>query len=235
MKRQSNFSFLNMLILLGFIGLALLIISSMLNRKESDKVAFFGGESGGLFQAQVAGISADLGELMLPAFSQRDRQQYLNEDEYKLWSASACSATATAALLNGLGKPIRTSDVLAIMRENNAIRPESGLYDYSVFKKIGDRFNLRTDYREGGDLNSHFNSIITNLKNGIPVIINVIDAQFFPNGHFVAAFRYNSDDTVSMVNPDPLPGRPVIQNWNQSALKTYFSRSPRSAAFFPKP
>lgn len=221
-----------MLILLGFIALALLIISSMLSRKEGDKVAFFGGDSGGLFRAQVAGISSDLGGLTLPAFSQRDRQQYLDDAEYNLWSASACSATATAALLNGLGKQVRTSDVLAIMRENNAISPDRGLYDYSVFKKIGDRFNLRTDYREGGDLNSHFNSIISNLKSGTPVIINVIDAQFFPNGHFIAAFRYNSDDTVSVVNPDPLPGRPVIQNWTVDALKTYFSRSPRSAAFF---
>jgi hypothetical protein len=225
---------LNKLILVGFILLVLIGIFTLLNNqnKNSTPVAF---GSGGIYKAQVLGSSASVaGSLSLPALSQRDKLQYQDEAEFKTWSASACSATATAAILNSYGKTVRTTDVLAIMREKKSISTAAGLYDYNVFNVIAERYNLKAQVRQGGDIENHFNVLLDYIKNGTPVLMAVQDSTFFPNGHFISAFQLNADDTISVINPDPLPGRPVLQNWSIAALKTYFGRAPTSVVFFPK-
>jgi hypothetical protein len=233
--RKSGSNLLNVLILLGFIGLVIMALLNMFRSGKADGVvAFFGNSSGGVYSAQMMSSGSTSTGLSLPGLSQRDINQYRTEEEHKLWSPSACSATATAAVLNSLGFKVRTVDVLDIMRESKAISPSNGLYDYTVFKIIGDRYNLRTDYREGGNIDAHYEWILDNIRKGNPVIINVRDPQYFPNGHFIAGFKINTDNTVSVVNSDPVPGSSVIQNWPVDALKTYFSRVPRSAVYFPR-
>jgi len=228
---------LSWLILLGFGGLVFLAIMAVVggSRKAPVVVMDVGG-IGPAINAQISGIfNPSTGTtLTFPAIWQRDKNQFGSEADWKEWSASACSVAAVTSVLNGFGKTVKMSDVLSLMRDQNAISATSGLYNYSVFSTIAAKYGLRAVYSESKDLDSHFNSIMTALQKGNPVIVNVQDPTFFPNGHFIVAVRANSaDDTVSVINPDPAPGKQVTQNWPRETLKTYFSRSLRSAIYMP--
>ncbi len=225
---------LNKIILVCFILLAGLVILILLSNRDSQGSRYVTSSSGGVYNAQLLGTSNQGQNTGLLGFSQRDPGQYSNVDEYKTWSPSACSAAAIASIFSNQGKSVRTTDILAIMRDRKAITASSGLFDYSVFNTVASRYNLRADLNESRDLDSHFNRILDYLSKGTPVLINVQDRSFFPNGHFIAAFRLNPDNTVTVTNSDPEPGRPVVQDWPIDALKTYFSRTYRSVAFLGK-
>ncbi len=190
---------------------------------------------GAVINAQIVGqVNPATGvSLSFPAISQRDKLQYQNEAEWRQWSASACSASAVASVLNGFGKNVKVTDVLNLMRDEGAISSSGGLFRYGVFNSIGAKYGLKVRYSESKDLDQHFDSIMNALQKGYPVVINIQDNTYFPNGHFIVAVRSNADNTISVINPDPAPGKPVSQEWSRDSLKTYFSRSLRSAIYTP--
>ncbi len=169
-----------------------------------------------------------------PLISQRDKSQYNSEAEWKEWSPSACSAASLVAVLNGFGVPTRITDILWLMQQERAINASKGLFDYGVLSSIPSKFGLRGEYSEDKDLDRHFESILNGLRLGKPVVINVWDAVYFPGGHFVVATHLNPDNTVSIINPDPVPGSSPAQDWPLEGLKLYFSRTTRSSIISPE-
>lgn len=226
---------LTWLTLLGFGAVILLALFGVLSgSRKAPSVMIDTSNIGAGFNAQVAGNTTNPSTgtiLSFPAISQRDKSQYNSDAEWREWAASACSAAAMTSVLNGFGKQVKVSDVLAMMREQNSISSSGGLYRYGVFSSIGGKYGLKVQYSEDKDVNRHFDKIMAALAQGSPVIVNIQDATFFPNGHFIVAVRSNPDGTVSVLNPDPERGKPVSQEWPRDTLKTYFSRSLRSAIF----
>ncbi len=235
------------MIAVGVLALLLFgVLMVVLGGHKSESSGWFAsGESGGAFQAQVVGgnssgggpiatIGARAGQLAhFPAISQRDRQQYASDAEWQTWAASACSAAAMSSVLNGYGVPVRITDVLAQMQQMDAIKAGAGLYRYEAFNSIAAKYNLKTVYSEEKDVDSHFDHIIGYLRQGYPVILNILDSNFFPNGHFIVATGINPDGTIAIINPDPTRDKSVNQNWPVEGLKLYFSRMTRSAAILP--
>jgi hypothetical protein len=222
----------------GFVLLVVFAAMMLMNgkRKAPDIVIDTSGISSA-FNAQISGSTqTNTGvSLTFPAVSQRDKSQYSSEAEWKEWSASACSAASVASVLNGFGKNVKVSDVLNLMRQDGAISSSAGLFRYDVFSTIGSKYGLKVDYSENKNVDDHFNNIMSALNKGYPVVTNIQDNTYFPNGHFIVAVRYNpATDTVSVMNPDPMPGKSVAQEWSRDSLKTYFSRSLRSAIFMPR-
>lgn len=168
---------------------------------------------------------------LVGAVWQRDPTQYANENDYKLWSPSTCSAAATASVLAAFGYPVKISQVLAVMESNNGISPVSGLMDNGDFNIVAQRYGLHAILDENHNLDAHFNSILNQLRANQPVIINVQDSTFFPNGHFMVAYHLNADGSIAVMNSDPAPGTSVYQNWSPSLLKLEFSRTMRSVLF----
>ncbi|HEX2914694.1 MAG TPA: C39 family peptidase, partial [Chloroflexia bacterium] len=115
--------------------------------------------------------------------------------------------------------------------QQNAIKAGAGLYRYDVFTSIASKYGLKAVYSEDKNVDAHFNQVLSYLKQGEPVIMNVLDPTYFPAGHFVVATGINSDGTIAVMNPDPVGGKSVEQNWPQDALKLYFGRMARSAVF----
>jgi Peptidase_C39 like family len=225
---------LNSLILIGFIVLiisALFILTT--KREQGEELVILSGGNFRIMDVNVAGGSTILTNLAMPAISQRDPLQYNSPDEFQTWSPSSCSAASIAAIFSGFGKTARTADILSIMRDEKAISPQLGLYDYSVFEKVARKYGMKSSLNESRNLDAHFNNIVESLRKGTPVLVNVRDATFFPNGHFVVAARLNPDNTITVINPDPARGRPVVQEWTMDSTKTYFSRAMRSVVFVP--
>ncbi len=162
---------------------------------------------------------------------QRDPGQYANTDDLKLWSPSACSVAATASVLAAFGQNVKVSDILPLMQSKGGLSPRSGLSDYSTFGFVAQRYGLHAILDESHDLEAHYNSILSQLKANRPVIVNVQDSTYFPSGHFVVAYRLNDDGTVAIMNPDPTPGKTVLQSWSPDGFKLYFSRTMRSVLF----
>jgi hypothetical protein len=180
---------------------------------------------------QTAGAVAR--KLIFPAVWQRDKAQYTSENEWKTWAGSACSAAALASVLSGYGHPVKISDVLAQFEQQNAIKSTVGLYKYNVFGTVARQYGLKVAYSEDKNLEAHFGQVLNYLRQGYPVILNVLDATYFPSGHFIVATGLNPDNTVAIMNPDPTGGNQVNQNWPVDGLKLYFSRMNRSAAILP--
>ncbi len=232
--------------LLVIAGVALTIFGAVwfFNRPKDDGNDWMGtiaGE-GGVINAQIIGPNGPLvgpsfvtsGQSgKFPAISQRDKSQYADEAEWRTWAGSACSAAALTSVLSGYGKGVRITEVLAYLRQQNAIGSNSGLYKYDVFSSIAAKYGLKAVYSEDKDLEGHFAQITKFLQQGVPVVVNVRDPNYFPNGHFVVATGFNADGTVAIVNPDPASGKSVGQNWPVDSLKLYFGRSLRSAAYLP--
>lgn len=180
---------------------------------------------------QTAGATGR--KLVFPAVWQRDKTQYASEDEWKTWAPSACSAAALSSVLTGYGHPVKITDVLTQFEQQNAIKSTVGLYKYNVFSTVAGQYGLKVAYSEDKNLEVHFGQVLNYLKQGYPVILNVLDPTYFPAGHFIVATGLNPDNTVAIMNPDPTGGRPVNQNWPVDDLKLYFSRMNRSAAILP--
>ncbi len=180
-----------------------------------------------------ANRATTVSKLVFPAVWQRDKTQYASEDEWKTWAASACSAAALSSVLTGYGHPVKISDVLNQFEQQNAIKSSVGLYKYNVFNTVASKYGLKVAYSEDKNLDSHFGRVLDYLKQGYPVILNVLDPTYFPGGHFIVATGLNPDNTVAIMNPDPTGGKQVNQFWTQDSLKLYFSRMTRSAAILP--
>jgi hypothetical protein len=177
--------------------------------------------------------AAASGKPVFPAIWQRDKAQYNSDAEWKTWSPSACSAAALSSVLIGYGHPVRITDVLYQFQQEKAIKSSVGLFKYDVFNNVASQFGLKVIYSEDKDLEAHFGRVLDFLKQGYPVILNVLDPVYFPDGHFIVATGLNPDGTVAIMNPDPTGGSQVNQNWTQDSLKLYFSRMKRSAAVLP--
>lgn len=183
--------------------------------------------------APLQTASAVIRKLVFPAVWQRDKAQYASEDEWKTWAGSACSAAALTSVLNGYGHPVKISDVLSQFEQQGAIKSTVGLYKYNVFGTVASQYGLKVAYSEDKNLEAHFGRVLDYLRQGYPVILNVLDATYFPSGHFIVATGLNPDNTVAIMNPDPTGGSQVNQNWPVDGLKLYFSRMNRSAAILP--
>lgn len=168
-----------------------------------------------------------------PGVWQRDKTQYINDAEWQTWAPSACSAASLASVLISYGHPVRITDVLYQFRQLGAIKSSVGLYKYDVFNTVASQYGLKVIYSEDKDLDAHFARVLDFLKQGYPVILNVRDPVYFPDGHFVVANGINADGTVAIMNPDPTDDKGVNQNWTQDSLKLYFGRMKRSAAVLP--
>ncbi len=237
--RKSN-SVLNALIIVGFLALVILFALVVFGSHKEEVSSWVGlGEGGSVIDAQIVGVNpapappglvAGTGGGRFPAISQRDKSQYADEAEWRTWAASSCSAAALSSVLNGYGKSVRVTDVLAYLQEQNAIKPNMGLYRYDVFASISAKYGLKAAYSEDKDLEAHFNRILDYLKRGVPVIINVYDPAYFPGGHFIVATGLNPDGTAAIINPDPARDKTVSQNWPLDGLKRYFASRLRSAA-----
>lgn len=177
--------------------------------------------------------ATDPAKPIFPAIWQRDKAQYNSDAEWKTWSNSACSAAALSSVLIGYGHPVRITDVLYQFQQEKAIKSSVGLYKYDVFNNVAAQFSLKVIYSEDKDLDAHFGRVLDYLKQSYPVILNVLDPVYFPDGHFVVATGLNPDGTVAIMNPDPTGGAGINQNWTQDGLKLYFSRMKRSAAVMP--
>lgn len=215
----------------------------MFNKREGgeDLVIFSGSSNTNVSVQVVGGVSSNNAAikpvargLAIPAFSQRDRSQYNDDAEFRTWSPSSCSATATAAVLNGYGKSVRTTDILGIMRSNNAISAAAGLLDAGIFNKIATQFDLKALINRDGNVDAHVDNLLNYVKQGTPVMANILDPTFFPGGHYVVLVRLNDDNTIAVVNPDPAVGKTVSQNWPLEAFKTYFGRTHLSVVFLPR-
>jgi hypothetical protein len=169
--------------------------------------------------------------VQVSAISQRDPSQYLNDTEFRTWSPSACSAASTAAALGAFGFSVKISDVIALMQAKGGISPRFGLSDYTNFASVAQKYGVHAFLDENHDLETHFNSILTQVRTNHPVIVNVQDSTYFPAGHFIVVYHVNDDSTVEVMNPDPGPGHSVLQEWPFDALKLYFSRTMRSVLF----
>lgn len=238
------------LVMVGGLALAVLVVGLLvLGSKKSDRevsIWSVGTNNNGAVQAQVIGGSnvAVIGgtqqmaagaakSLRFPAISQRDKSQYANEQEWRTWAGSACSAAAISAVLNGYGKSVRVTDVLAYLQSQNAIKAGAGLYRYDVFETVAAKYGLKATYSDDKNTDSHFERVLGYLKSGYPVILNVLDPNYFPAGHFIVATGVNDDGTIAILNPDPTSDKSVAQNWPAEGLKLYFSRMNRSAAIMP--
>ncbi|MEI6043411.1 MAG: C39 family peptidase [Chloroflexota bacterium] len=224
---------LNWLTLFTFAMLVGLAVFALLSGSRQPPFVLDSSNLGGGINAQIIGSTNPVTgvSLTFPAISQRDKRQYSSEAEWKEWSPSACAPAVMVSVLNGYGKQVKISEVLGLMRDQGAISTSQGLFKYGVFSSIASKYGLRTDYSESKDLNRHFDSVIAAVQKGSPVIMNIQDATYFPNGHFIVAVRVNLNETVSVINPDPERGKSVALEWPTATLKTYFSRSLRSAIF----
>jgi len=225
---------LTLAILLGFGAIVVIAAMALISGRRQAPVTIDMSGIGPAINAQIVGATNPSTGVALtfPAVWQRDKGQYASEAEWREWSASACSAAALTSVLNGYGKVVKVTDVLGMMREQGSISSSGGLFRYGVFGTIATKYGLKAEYSESKDLNSHFDSIMAGLAKGYPVIINVQDNTYFPNGHFIVAVKASADNnTVSVINPDPTRGKQVLQEWQRDDLKTYFSRSLRSAIY----
>ncbi|HEX2913410.1 MAG TPA: hypothetical protein VH186_21585, partial [Chloroflexia bacterium] len=120
----------NKLLVVGAFALAILVILTVLsghNSSDSNYIAFASTSGGSAVNAQVIGVSSgsssnsatlnsaasnNLVGLRFPAVSQRDRNQYKDDAEWRTWASSACSAASLTSVLNGFGINVHISDVL---------------------------------------------------------------------------------------------------------------------------
>lgn len=240
---RNESSLFGRLLLVGFICLVIFFALTWLSSRKEDNKQWQGLVSGegAIFNAQIFGAPPPPGPATatqgqpgkFPAVWQRDKNQYADETEWRTWAASACSAASMASVLNGYGKSVKVTDVLALMQQQNAISPSAGLFKYDVLQTIPAKYGLKVVYSEDKNLDNHFAQVTNYLKQGYPVILNVRDPAYFPNGHFVVATGLNSDGTLAVMNPDPASGKTVNQNWPLDGAKLYFGRSLRSAAILP--
>ena len=119
----------NKLIVVGVIALAIFVSLSLLSKNTTrSKTNWFIQSASvgqpGMINAQIVGSNGDntttstnvnkavamggsftktVARVNLPAISQRDKSQYANDDEWRTWAPSACSAASIAAVLNGYG------------------------------------------------------------------------------------------------------------------------------------
>lgn len=231
--------------------LAFLALNFLAGQKSNDNFYIYESAGNGYFKAEIIGSPFEIqpagsskpGGLVglgtttisvkFPAISQRDKNQYNSEEEWRTWSPSSCSAAAITSVLVGYGKNVRITDVLSYLKDWNAITARAGLHRYDVFSKMAELNGLRAVYSENKNLDSHLESVLGYLRQGYPVILNVYDPQYFPGGHFVVGTGINSDGTILIMNSDPASGKSVYQNWPLDGLKQYFTRTPRSAAILP--
>jgi hypothetical protein len=242
----------------GFIVLAVLVVLNLLFASKKDEDTWVSTAKASNPQSRVASaeiIGAPTGaeptatpessalppaavsaatKPVFPPVWQRDKAQYIDDGEWQTWAPSACSAASLASVLIGYGHPVRITDVLYQFRQLGAIKSNVGLYKYDVFSTVASRYGLKVIYSEDNDLDAHFARVLDFLKQGYPVILNVRDPVYFPDGHFIVATALNPDGTVAIMNPDPTDDKGVNQNWTQDSLKLYFSRMKRSAAVLPQ-
>lgn len=247
---MNTISMRNKLLIVGAIVLAFFVILNFLlaPKKDQDiwvstanasghsmaKVEVIGTTAADTLEpTTVPATSAMTGKLVFPAVWQRDKTQYASESEWKTWAGSACSAAALSSVLTGYGHPVKITDVLNQFEQQNAIKSSVGLYKYNVFSTVASEYGLKVAYSEDKNLDAHFGRVLDYLKQGYPVILNVLDPTYFPGGHFIVATGLNPDNTVAIMNPDPTGGKQVNQSWTQDSLKLYFSRMTRSAAILP--
>jgi hypothetical protein len=243
-RYRNEKSLMGRLLVIGFILLVMFLALAWLSGRPEENQTWMSLHAGDnpVITAQIAGsppppgpASASAGQLgRFPVIWQRDKNQYASEAEWRTWAASSCSAASLTSVLSGYGNNVRVSDVLALMQQQNAISSSGGLFDYSVFTTIPAKYGLKAIYSEDKNLDSHFERVLGYLRQGYPVVLNVRDPSFFPNGHFVLATAINQDGTIAIMNPDPAPGKTVNQNWPLDGTKLYFGRSLRSAAILPK-
>lgn len=161
--------------------------------------------------------------------SQADPAQYKSSDQFSLWRVSACSAAALTSVLVAYGVPIKLGNMLDIMSKAGVISPWLGLSDNNGFIPVAAHFGFTATVDRNPNIDEHFNSIMAHIQANQPVIVNLKNGYYYPNGHFVVAFHTNNAGLVEIMNPDwqgTYP--PGLQIWTVSQLKAFFSNSPLS-------
>lgn len=246
---------LNKIILVAVIALLIIALISFTGHKKDDQtynnVAVAASSSYGSGQGAInvqvtdwsdsawissAAINAtniDSSLIKVGQILQRDPAQYSSTNQYQTWHESTCSAASLASVLNAFGHKVTIGDLIPMMQNLGGFSPTSGLSNYGVFNTIAQQYGLHATLDESKDLDSHFASIVSELQDHKMVIINVQDAVYFPNGHFIVAYGLNPDGTVAVMNsyPYPMNNGNTLQNWPLEGLKLYFSRTMRSIVF----
>src|SRR6266480_6045892 len=115
----------------------------------------------------------------LKHLAQLDPSQYSSEQEYNVWSASACSATAMTEVINAYGHNYRITDILHAEISQSAISAKLGLLELEGIDLTVAQFGFSTAQLSKAPLDS----VISVANNGWPVIVNFPPSGDWPLGH----------------------------------------------------
>lgn len=142
--------------------------------------------------AQPATINASK---YLVRIDQNDRNQYASTQEYKKWSASACSSASLAELFNAYGGRHTISDVLKVEARIGAISAEQGLLRPEGIDQTASKFGFKTATLQDASLDK----ILAIANDGTPVLVNFPPATW-TGGHFLVVLGSSVIKDVSYVH-----------------------------------
>ncbi len=130
--------------------------------------------------------------------AQLDSSQYSSEQEYNVWSGSACSATAMTEVINAYGHSYRITDILHVEISQSAISSELGLLKLNGIDRTVAQFGFSTVQLGKAPLDS----VISVANSGWPVIVDFPPGGDWPTGHFPVITGGNSD-SVFLADSSP--------------------------------
>lgn len=138
----------------------------------------------------------------LARLAQSDPHQYVTQHEEQTWSASDCSATAMAEVINFYGHAYRIHDVLAVESQLGEITPQQGLLEDVGIQRTVARFGFVTSWGYRLTLDQ----VIGLATHGTPVIVSFPSAKsapLYPGGHVLVVVGGNAS-TVFVVDSSRL-------------------------------
>jgi hypothetical protein len=116
----------------------------------------------------------------LERISQLDPGQYSSQQDYRLWSLSACSTAAMTEVINAYGHHYRIADVLKVEAALGEITPTLGLVEDSGIARTMAKFPFKTAW--GYSL--LYDQVVAIANLGEPVVVSWPPSRY-PGGHLV--------------------------------------------------
>jgi len=143
----------------------------------------------------------------LVRLAQGDPNQYISQDEYNQWAASACSAAAMTEIINAYGHNYRITDILKVEAGLHEITPELGLLEDKGISRTMDQFGFKMVPLQHTTLDD----AIDVANQGHPVIISFASSGYWPGGH-ILVLRGGNAQNVDLADSSRLNLTIVTRN-----------------------
>jgi len=155
---------------------------------------------------------------VLKRLAQLDHNQYESNQQYDIWAASACSATAMTEVINAYGHNYRIADILQAEINQSAISPELGLLKLEGIDHTVAQFGFGTAQLSRAPLDS----VISVANSGWPIIVDFPPSGDWPTGHFLVVVGGDSN-SVFLADSSPhdfaaMPQQQFLRDWGGFAV-----------------